>query len=562
MNSDRFSLLRRSSIRLLVTVAVLALFAGSCDSGGDDTTTTTAGGTETTADGGGTDTTDGGSAGELGEVTWALPFLPDTLFVPNEFSTAQGVVISLAQEGLLTFDDDLNLIPALAESWEQVDDVTYVYTIREDATFQDGTPVTATDAVASLNYHLNPDNASFADYLFFSVDTIEATGEREVTVTLLAPDATWQYVPALLPGYVLPASQLEGDTTLLGSPESIPIGSGPYQVAEFVPGDHVTLERYDDYWGESGPAQTITITAIPDPQTMQLALSDGEIDGTFEISPTDMEGWMSLDGVDVVTTPSLAVVLITMDFDTPPFDDPNVRLAIAQSIDKDGLVAAVLQGAGEKAITVNPPDIWASVMSGDDARAFDASLPQYDFDLEAAAAALAASSVPDGFEFSVQVPGGADLMLNPLLTLQQNLASLGITMNIDEVDDEEWFVTYITHDPDLGMQVMQLPPDVVDPVDFPSKFLWGAQASPGGFNASNFVDEQVDAQMQVALESTDGAERRAAIEEILQIAQEDIAVVPIYFPDTGMAISSDLRLDGYNSLYYNIPWATRGFGAK
>lgn len=560
----RFTFLRRTSLRLLALVAVLALFAAACDSGGDETTTTAADGTQTSEAGGEvTEPTDGdGAAGELEEVTWALPFLPDTLFVPNEFTTAQGVVVSLAQEGLLAFDDDYNLIPALAESWEQVDDVTYVYTIREDATFQDGTPVTAADVVASWNYNLNPDNLSFVDYFYFSVDSIEATGDREVTVTLLAPDATWQYTPALMAGFVLPASQLEGDTELLGSPESIPIGTGPYQVTEFVPGDHVTLERYDGYWGENGPAQTITITQIPEPQTMQIALSDGDIDGTFEISPTDIEGWMGLDNVDVVTAPSLAVVLLTMDFDTPPFDDPNVRQAIAHSIDKDGLVAAVLQGAGEKAITVNPPDIWAPVMSADDARAFDASLPQYDFDLEAAATALAASSVPDGFEFTVQVPGGADLMVNPLLTLQQNLATLGITMTIDEVDDQTWFETYLTHDPGLGMQVMQLAPDFVDPVNYPVLFLWGAQAAPGGYNASNFVDEQVDAQMDVALSSSDPEERRAAIEEILQIAQEDIAVIPIYFPDTGMAIRSDLRLDGYNALYYNIPWAIRGFGAK
>lgn len=561
MYRHRSDLLRRPSIRLLVLVAVLALLAAACNSSSDETTTTAAG-TQTSEAGGDVTTTEGGSAGELEEVAWALPFLPDTLFVPNEFTTAQGVVVSLAQEGLLAFDDDYNLIPALAESWEQVDDVTYVYTIREDATFQDGSPVTADDVVASWDYNLNPDNGSFVDYFFYSVDTIEATGDREVTVTLLGPDATWQYTPALMAGFVLPASQLEGDTQLLGSPESIPTGSGPYQVTEFVPGDHVTLERYDGYWGVNGPAQTITITQIPESQTMQLAMSDGDIDGTFEISPTEIDQWQAIEGVDVVTTPSLAIVLLTMDFDTPPFDDINVRKAIAHSIDKDGLVAAVLKGAGEKAITVNPPDIWAPVMSADDARAFDGSLPQYDFDLDAAAAALAESSVPDGFEFSVQVPGGADLMVNPLLTLQQNLATLGITMNIDEVDDQTWFETYLTHDPDLGMQVMQLAPDFVDPVNYPSLFLWGAQAAPGGYNASNFVDETVDAQMDVALADSDPAVRGAAIEEILQIAQEDVAVIPIYFPDTGMAIRSDLMLDGYNALYYNIPWAIRGFGTK
>ena len=114
----------RFTLRVVALLAVFALFATACtsDDGDGETTTTTAGSTE---------------AADVTNVNWALPFLPDTLFVPAEWTTIQGAVVSLAQEGLLAFDDDLNLVPALAESWEQVDDLTYVYTLREGATFPD-----------------------------------------------------------------------------------------------------------------------------------------------------------------------------------------------------------------------------------------------------------------------------------------------------------------------------------------------------------------------------------------------------------------------------------------
>ena len=78
------------------------------------------------------------SAEMIDDVTWALPDLPDVLFFPHAWNTNTGGIVSLAQEGLLAFDDNLVLTPGVAESWEQVDDVTYVYRLREGVTFHDG----------------------------------------------------------------------------------------------------------------------------------------------------------------------------------------------------------------------------------------------------------------------------------------------------------------------------------------------------------------------------------------------------------------------------------------
>ncbi len=554
---DRFG---RGSRRLLALVAAVALVAAACSSSEDTTTSAPADaaqGTTTTA------AQETPASSDIEEITWAMPFLPDTLFVPHEWTTAQGVVVSLAQEGLLAFDDDLKLTSALAESWTQLDDLTYVYTIREGATFHDGSPVTAEDVAASMSWHLDPDNFSFVDFFYFSVDSIEATGDREVTVTLFEPDVTWQYIPALMAGFIMPASQLaSADIDLLGTPELIPIGTGPYRVVEFIPGDRVVLERYDGYWGDNGPAKQITITQISNPQQRLLAMSDGDIDGTFELPETEIDQWQNLDGVDVITEPALGLVVITLDYETPPFDDIQVRRAIAHSLDQEGLVSAVLKGHGEKGTVVSPPDTWTPLIPGDEARSFYASLPQYEFDLEKAAAELAQSSVPDGFEFTVEIPGDAPLMLNPLLSLAQNLETIGVTMHVEEVDDATWQETYFTHDPGLGMQVMQYAADFVDPVNYPTLFLWSFSAGPGGFNASNYVNERVDELIGEALAEPDAASREVVLKEMFEIARDEVANIPVYYLDTGMAIRSDLKLDGFNAFYYNIPWAIRGFGPK
>ena len=287
------------------------------------------------------------AAAEIEEITWALPHLPKTLLVPHEWSTNMGGVMSLVQEGLLAFDDNLALAPAVANSWEQVDPTTYVYHLRDGVTFHDGSPVTADDVVYSMNWHLDLQNRSQLTPFYSAVESIEATGDREITVKLKNPDAQFQYTVAHMSGFIMKRSQLEAAGEDYGTPDVLPLGTGPYKVVEYVPDDHVVLEAYEDYWGGPPPVDRITIVSIADQQTRLLAMRNGDIDGTFDVSISDIDQWQGLDGVDVITAPSLGVYLLTLDQESPPFDDVEVRRAIAHAVDREGLVKALLKGNGE-----------------------------------------------------------------------------------------------------------------------------------------------------------------------------------------------------------------------
>ena len=93
---------------------------------------------------------------QIEEITWALPSINDTMFVPRAWSTYVGAIMSLVQEGPLAFGDDLSLIPGVTTA-EQADATTYKYTVRDGVTFGDGSPLTPDDIVASFKYHMNPD---------------------------------------------------------------------------------------------------------------------------------------------------------------------------------------------------------------------------------------------------------------------------------------------------------------------------------------------------------------------------------------------------------------------
>jgi peptide/nickel transport system substrate-binding protein len=201
---------------------------------------------------------------QVDEITWALPAINDTMFVPRAWSTYVGAIMSLVQEGLLAFADDLSLTAGVAEKWEQPDPTTYKYTLREGVKFGDGSDLTPDDVVASFQYNMNPKSGSQLAAFFSSVDSVTASGDREVTVKLKAPSVQFQYTPAHMAGFLFKKSQLEEFPEDIGTPEALPLGTGPYKLVEFTPADRVVLEARDDYWGPKPVAKKITFTAIPD----------------------------------------------------------------------------------------------------------------------------------------------------------------------------------------------------------------------------------------------------------------------------------------------------------
>ena len=412
----------------------------------------------------------------------------------------------------------------------------------------------------TIEWNMDPANESQLAAFFGSVDAVEATADDELTVTLKHPDAQFAYSMAHMSGFVMQREQLETAGDDFGTPDVLPLGTGPYRLVEFVPDDHVTLERYDDYWGDPGPVERIVIRAIPDSQTRLLAMQNGDIDGTFDVPISEVDQWQGLDGVNVITAPSNGVYQLILDYETPPFDDIHVRRAIAYAVDREGIVQGVLNGNGAPALAINPPGIWGGVLDEAAVNEFYGTIETYAFDLDAARQELSQSSVPDGFEFSVPVPNNDPVAINSFLAIAETLGQIGITMDVRQVDPGEWLDVYFAHEEGLGAQFMAYFPDYADPANYPYLFYHSANAAPNGLNGSNYVNPEVDALIDESLRSTDTAVRAEALKQAIEQANEDVATVPIHWPDSAMAISDDLRLDGYNAFWYNIPWAIRGFG--
>jgi peptide/nickel transport system substrate-binding protein len=237
--------------------------------------------------------------------------------------------------------------PSLASAWTATDDLTWTFTIRDDVTFSDGTPLTAADVkasierVAALEGPLAP--------LWATLATVEAPDATTLVVTTSEPFGGMLTNMSLL--YVTPAAQTANDGFFLA-----PIGSGPFTVAAFEPGESLTLAARPDYWGGAPTIGSLVFKQIPEVSSRVTALSTGEIDFTWGLPPDQVPQLEGQDGITVTTAPSLAHYFQWFNSSRKPFDDPKVRQAMWHAIDVQTIVDALFPGMGTIAqAPIQPP---------------------------------------------------------------------------------------------------------------------------------------------------------------------------------------------------------------
>jgi peptide/nickel transport system substrate-binding protein len=491
---------------------------------------------------------------EIEQIRWAIPAAIRGLDIAKSFDTSSSTAISLALETLVTYTNDLQLTEELAESWEAVDPLTYVYAIREGVTFWDGTPLTAEDVAFSMSRHMDPDTGSQIGSYFGSVESIQATGPSEVTAKLKTPDPFWQYIPTFVQISSKQFIEAQGDAFGTPGAQVSVLGTGPYEVTSFRADEGVSMTRFEGYWGEKPLVKNLELPFLEDPETRLLAMRAGEIDGSFDVPLSAADNWKDIDGVTVGSAPGLRVWFYSFDQETPPWNDIHVRKAFAHALDRDGIVQSLLGGYAQPANAMAPPDQWKGLGFSDaEIEEIYAGLTDYEFDLDLARQELAQSSVPDGFQASVQYPNSQPELGRATEALAQSLSEIGIRLEVKEVTSQKWLNDLYEHK-NLGLQALGYGPDYPDPANFIAISYHSDFAVPNAFNLANFRNDRVDELLDLQAASTDPQERADALAEIMQISQEELPYLNIWWEDAVMAIKDDFAYEGFHGLWYSTQW--------
>lgn len=530
----------RRTATFFALVGASALALGACAPGSSSTPSTSASAAALTD-----------SGAEIDEVTVALPGSLSSLYPGTEAGILNYYIASISQEGLVAIDADGQLQPGLATSWTQPDDVTYVFELRDDAVFQDGNPVTAQDVVFSLQQAADATASPGLSYYLGGVTSVEATGPLEVTVTLAAPDAafltTMSTAGAL---FVTEQSFWEAAGGAVGTADTLTMGSGPYEVTSFEPDSSVTFERVDTWWGPLPKVKTITVEFIPDESTRLLAATNGDIDVAFNVPLAQSAQWEALDSVRVEYANDLSYVGLNFDTRVAPFDDPKVREAIAYSVDKDAIVTSLLRGHGEAATAIMTPESLSKAYSPDEARAELATIPQYEFDLDKAAAALAESDHPDGFEAEFAYPSTGPQLGTAAQAIAENLATIGITLDVKEIPIEEWLATL--GDGEHGIGYMWYFSTTGDPAEVPAYLL-------GTGNLSGYENADIADLLAQAAAAQDPVERVDLLVQAESIQAQDVVNVPLWWGQSATAFATDLGFAKLSPFAFLSSWPTALF---
>jgi peptide/nickel transport system substrate-binding protein len=498
-----------------------------------------------------TTTTDAPS-GDIDSFSWVSYAEPYSLDYAYAFDYADNQVLANVCESLLRLNPDYTLSPGLAESYEHPTPTTWVYTIRDGVTFHDGTPLTASDVVASMNRHLDPAVGSSWYSVYQNVVSIEQTGEREVTVTEAVPDSQFNLAMGGSAGVVESAVTLEAAGADYGNSTGGVNCTGPFALKAWKSGESITLTRYDDYWDDALRARSgeVEFIFMNDATARVNALKSGEVDGGWMI-PFDAIAQLESSGAgDMHFGLSTAVSsLIISDLDGP-LGDLRVRQALLMALDRQGIVDAATKGYGDVTNALTTESVWVGASDAALESALG-DLEEHPYDLEEAKRLVEeAGAVGEEITFAT-APISSDFSIISQATAAA-AESIGLTATIQTVTPNAYTALFSDASAregiDLFYTVWYL--SSPDPLE-----MYGVLRTGEFSNYGEWSDPEFDQVVNEAIAVDDPAERSEKTAEAQHIANAQLPWLPLFTSPMPVFVGERITGVAPSIAFLYFPWA-------
>lgn len=395
-----------------------------------------------------------------------------------------------------------------AKSIEVNDDSTEIhFVLREGIQFHHGYgEMTAEDVKFSFERIIDPATASEYAADWRTLDRVEVTGRYSGVIYLNEPLASL-FVGTIpyTPGSIISKKAYED---LGGRFATNPVGAGPYYWQSWIPGQKITLARFDDYFGQPGDFAKIELFPIVELEIAELAFDRGDLDAT-EISLDSYDRYAANPNVEIHTLSTLRYHWVGFNQEHPPFDNVLVREAVRYAVDVDSIIAGAFNNIPQRNNSMLAPGILG----------YWEDAPHYEVDLDKARALLAEAGYPDGFRTQITTDS-TSVHVNAAQIVQQQLRAIGIDASINMVEAGAGYETMGRGSPE-GMHYQSFSA-ILDPGYW---FEWFTTDQVGFWNYWKWSNPEFDRLKALGDVTTDFEAREQIYIEMAKLIDQDVTCI-------------------------------------
>lgn len=410
---------------------------------------------------------------------------------------------------LVEADENMQIHPGLAESWQQLDDRTMQFKLRKGIKFHNGDDFTAEDVKFSFERMMNSPRIAFVLPPIERIDVVDDYTVNIVTKTPFGP---------LLAHLSHPALGMVSKKLLTENPEALkekPIGTGSYKFKEWIYGDKLVLEKNEDFYDKNERGlKYIIFKNVVEASNRAIGLETGEIDIATPISSVDEENIKNNPKLQLLTKPSISYTYIGMNMTKAPLNDIRVRKAINYAIDKQAIIDVILNGNGKIATSPIAPGVFG----------FTDKTKNYEYNVEKAKELMKEAGYENGFTTSILVFSG-EANTQTAEIVQAYLKEIGIDLKIEIVEvSAYWDMTERgVHNLFLGSWGV-----VTGDADYGLYAMYHSSAKGGAGNRDFYENEKVDELLDKAKTEIDPETRKKLYEEAQILIVNDAPDVMLY----------------------------------
>jgi peptide/nickel transport system substrate-binding protein len=467
--------------------------------------------------GGGGEKKAGGGGGKAGnELVIAFDGSPTNLDPRVGTDSYSGRIWDMAASGLIKLTPNGEHTGDIAEKWETPDDRTIVFTLKPNAKFQDGRPVTSADFKYTFESLMAEGFNSPKKSGYAAVASFEAPNPQTFIMKLKEPNAgIFDNLPYMLVPQNANAEQMARQ----------PVLAGAYKVTEFKADERVVLDAFPGWVNGAPKVQRVTVRIVPDATTRVLELRRGTINLAVNSVPYDqVDQFKKNADFNVVTSHGGAYQYLAFNLKDPVLSKKEVRKAIAHAIDRNRIVRDLLKGYGALTESMFPEGHWARA----------ANLPAYDYNPQKAMQLLDAAGHrdPDGqgpkMRFRLVFRGSTDEeVTQQAVIIQQMLREVGIDMQIQTSE----FGTFMEDLTQGRFQMFSLRRLGINDPDFYYTIFHSASVPPNGQNRGYYINKRIDQLIEEGRSTFDRSKRKAAYDEVQKIVADELPYISLYHRD-------------------------------